>query len=301
MQGAANRPIPNAMLQTADNSQFTVGDSIGLAALLITVVSVVITFPLWFKAVLLSFSAFGCLVFANRSHWTHGWKPGARWSTGAALVAVLAVLGIPQFVEQWKPQPGTTMGSGRGSVNQTTAIFMECEIVSLPLIVPEDGDLHVIPLNRKRVKNQNWGFYDVRGGSKVGSWPDKATVMKSVKTHNPGVWAYKCRVSNHGPTNLIYLGVPIDIWFGDKGGENNRIRYTPVISALDSGKDFYFYLVNDCNISVSAVWQETATVQLLGEPRQRDVPLRRTYISPMDQIMVFFPTTVRWIGGEPCE
>ena len=76
---------------------------------------------------------------------------------------------------------------------------------------------------------------------------------------------------------------------------------TAVIPALSPGNEFDFYLVNDCDLSVNAVWQETAKVQVLGEEAQRYVPLRRTYTSPVDQIMVFFPSTVRWIGGEPCE
>jgi hypothetical protein len=115
------------------------------------------------------------------------------------------------------------------------------------------------------------------------------------------VFCYRCRVTNHGTSNLIYVGVPIDLWFGNKGDEDNRVRYTPIVSALDAGKDFDFYLVNDCNVMVSGAWQETARAQIVGEPNQRDIPLRGTYRSPVDQIMMFFPTTVRWANEYPCE
>jgi hypothetical protein len=131
-------------------------------------------------------------------------------------------------------------------------------------------------------------------------WPDKSLLKKSEQLHNPGVFCYKCRVSNHGPTGLIYLGVRIDLWLGTQGGEKNKTTYVPVISALDPGRDFDFYLVNDCNTIASAVWQETARAQVFGESKQRDIPLRRTYRSPIDQIIMLFPSTVNW-SGQACE
>jgi hypothetical protein len=91
-----------------DNRRLTIGDSLGLAALIITVVSVIITFPLWFKAVLLCISASGCVAFANKSHWTHTWKLSVRWSLGACLVVGLVILGVPQFLEQWELQRTAT-------------------------------------------------------------------------------------------------------------------------------------------------------------------------------------------------
>lgn len=201
-----------------------------------------------------------------------------------------------------RAKPPVARGHPKIPVDQTTAIFMECDMVPLPLVVPAGGTIRVIPLNHKQLKSQHWGFFGVHGGVKDVTWPDRAFVTRSAQLHNQGLWAYKCRVSNHGRTNLIYLDVPIDLWFGNQGREQNRLRYAPVISALDSGREFDFYLVNDCNTSVAAIWQDNARVQLLGEPTQRDIPLRRTYRSPADQVMIFFPTTVRWVKQYPeCE
>jgi hypothetical protein len=179
-----------------------------------------------------------------------------------------------------------------------TAIFMECTMSTLPILPPAGGAAHIVLLNKKRInglKGQNWGFYEV-----YQEWPDKSLIKKAEQLHDFGIWCTKCRVSNHGTTNLIYLGVNLDLWLGEGGGEKNKIRYVPVISALDSGKDFEFYLVNDCNMEANAVWQETARAQVLGESKQRDIPLRRTYRSPIDQIIMFFPTTVNW-SGQPCQ
>jgi hypothetical protein len=44
------------------------------------------------------------MVFANKSHWTHGWKPGWRWSVGIILVTILSASSVPQLTEQWKPE-----------------------------------------------------------------------------------------------------------------------------------------------------------------------------------------------------
>jgi len=186
------------------------------------------------------------------------------------------------------------------TLDQTTAVFMECNVATLPLSLPNGESVHVIPLNKKQMKTESWGFYEVYGGEQ-NKWPDKALLKRAKELHDPGVFCYKCRVSNHGVNNIVYLGVPIDLWFGDKSGDSNRVRFRPVISALDAGKTFEFYLINDCNISVSAVWQENARVQFAGEPMQKDIPLRRTYKSPIDQIMMFFPTTVRWANATACE
>jgi hypothetical protein len=187
---------------------------------------------------------------------------------------------------------------------QDTAIFMECETVGLPLTVPAGETLPVIPVNQKQIRTQHWGFFEVSGNpsDKNSTWPDKTLLEKSRKLHNPGVLGYRCRVSNHGPANLIYLGVPIDITFGNANKSEKALRYTPVISALDAGKQFEFYIFNDCDAAAFLIWQDTARVQLLGEPMQRDVPLHRTYKSPIDQFMILMPTKVRWAVQYPtCE
>jgi hypothetical protein len=109
-------------------------------------------------------------------------------------------------------------------------------------------------------------------------------------------------VSNHGPAGIVYLGVPLDLlFFGTHGKKDVPLRYTAVVPALDSGKEFGFYIFNDCDVGVSAIWQQGAVAQMVGETRQRNVEIKRTYRSPVDQIMMFFPTTVRWTNEQVCE
>jgi hypothetical protein len=241
-----------------------------------------------------------CLLLSMQLYWaattTHGLS--ARMMVSLPILLLIGV-GLPealQWVEQRQrkqtPEPSRT---------QDTAIFMESQMTPLPLVAEMGKSLRVIPLNRRRMAANNWGFYDVSGSQEDGKWPGTEVLAKSKELKNLGVFAYKCRLTNRGPQTIIYLGVPIDIWFGSEGGEANRKRYTAILSGLGPGDALDFYLVNDCNIQVSAAWQDTATVQILGEAGQRQVLLRRVFTSPIDQIMMFFPTSVRWIGGEPCE
>jgi hypothetical protein len=184
---------------------------------------------------------------------------------------------------------------------QETAIFMESQMFSLPISIPPGGTARVIPLSKRRIEANKWGFVAVSGDADNGRWPNKKALERSKQLHNAGVFAYRCRVTNRGSQTIIYLGIPISIWFGQDGGEANKKQYIAILGGLGPGEALEFYLVNDCNVMVNAIWQEAATVKILGEARQRQIPLRRMFMSPIDQIMMFFPTSVRWIDGESCE
>jgi hypothetical protein len=182
------------------------------------------------------------------------------------------------------------------AADSSTAIFMECQLLGLPITVPPRSTINVIALNYKRMQSQNWGFYQIPNHSdKEMTWPSQKQIDESKKLRNFGVWSYRCEVSNQGSGTIIYLAVPLDLWF-DKG----MIKYRPLVSSLAPGKSFSFYIVNDCPVQVSGARQETATAQLLGEAK-REVPLRRKYVNPIEQILMFLPTSVRWVKEQPCE
>jgi hypothetical protein len=232
----------------------------------------------------------------------------------AVVLGLVVFFGLPETLRYITTREPTEPGSPRSESKniedtqsaspvtvQDTAIFMECTLVPLPLTVDPGKSLNVIPLIKKRMEANKWGFYDVAGSSEDGKWPRGKAMEESIKAKNLGVFAYRCRVTNRGPQTIIYLGVPIDMWFGTGGPEIKANRYTAILSGIGPKDVFEFYLVNDCNIAVTAIWQETATVQILGEANQRNVPLRRTFSTPIDQVMMLLGTSVRWIGGEPCE
>jgi uncharacterized MAPEG superfamily protein len=182
---------------------------------------------------------------------------------------------------------------------EPSAIFMECQFFWLPIKIPPQSTLHLIALNKKRMQSApKWGFLDVPNTTdKEESWPPRQTVKLSKRKYNFRVFGYKCDVSNHGPDNILYLGIPIDVSFDN---EKPPIRYEALVSSLDVGKSFSFYLLNDCPVSVTAIWQDTAKVQTLQNSATHDVPLRRTYQNPIDQIMMFFPSPIQWSGQPLC-
>lgn len=214
-----------------------------------------------------------------------------------AILLVIAIVWIAYPTPKALPKPEQNQATKPAET--PTAIYMECTMSSLPITITPHTTLHLIPLNKKRMQSVKWGFYDVPNDSNLErQWPDKAVMNKATKTHNLAMFIWRCEISNHGTLNVLDIGMPIKIWFGN---EKPEVTYQAIIAPLDAGAKFVFYPVNDCSGTVSAVWPDTVKLQVLGESHRREVPLRRTFKSPIDQIMMFFGSTTRFVGGEPCE
>jgi hypothetical protein len=84
-------------------------------------------------------------------------------------------------------------------------------------------------------------------------WPD-LKMIESVK-FNPGIWNYKCDVTNHATTNLIDLAIPLSANFDN---EKQPLVYTVIISPFDAGTTFSFFLINECAVSVATIAPESA-------------------------------------------
>lgn len=86
-------------------------DSYSVLALLVGVILVIIVPPLPLKVFLLIVVCVGVVLFCKRSHWTHTLSKLRQRSLSFAIVALLLVVGIPQFISQWKaehPKPVVT-------------------------------------------------------------------------------------------------------------------------------------------------------------------------------------------------
>jgi len=216
-----------------------------------------------------------------------------------AIVALRHSTGPPATT---RPEVSATADKGERKTVADTAIFMETRLVSLPLTIQPNETAHIVSLNKRRITSKNavnWGFYDVyNDGITAKQWPDQAVIGKATQAHNPALFAWKAEVSNHGPNTVIDLSIPIKLWFEN---EKPEVIYNAIVTPLEAGKAFTFYLVNDCKKSVSAVWPDTAKLQVIGESERREVPLRRTFRSPIDQIMMFFASSTRLVGDHPCE
>lgn len=223
--------------------------------------------------------------------------PGIVTAGGIIAISIVAI-----GLTIWPDSPVMSADiSANQSLPQAVAVFMQCDLTGLPITIPGFGRISVIPLNRQRMKKETWGFWEVGNDTSTPKqWPDKNTMRQSAKLGLKSLpFAYRCQVSNEGSVNLIYVEIPIDLWFEPDG--KTATRYSPIISGLDAGESFRFYIVNDCPMLVSGAWQDTAKVQVLGESTFATVPLRRRYRDPAEQIMIFMANGQPWARQLPCE
>ena len=137
-------------------------------------------------------------------------------------------------------------------------------------------------------------------------WPSKDKMREKLKVRSgevpfPGTLVYKCDFSNHSQINVLDVSVELRIWFGQKGGEENAVKFTPILSPLDAGAHFVFYVVNDCPINAAVVMPDAVGIKIIGETMRRVVPLNRPNRSPIEPIMIFFPSNKQWVGEQPCQ
>ncbi len=131
-----------------DLNHFNRGDSVGVVALIVTVLAVVLTPPLWIKIPMLFAACIGCVFFTRRSHWTYKWPRRGQFVTALLIVVVIVVVGVPQFIAQWKVEH-----------SKTNTVALNAEHTHLNFIAPMD--VRTSPLAPIRIGRQptfNIGF-----------------------------------------------------------------------------------------------------------------------------------------------
>lgn len=221
--------------------------------------------------------AIGCLIFAFL-----GWKAA---SPSEPTAVPPATAGVPPV-----------------------AIFADCEMTALPVTIAPQSSLHVVSLNKKFMLTQNWGLADIPNRSDTQlEWPSKEVMESEKKKHkadkhylNGGVFGYKCDVSNHGEVGVFDLAMTLTFWYGEQVG-NDNVKYTPILSPLDAGSHFVFYVFNDCPVTVAGVLPDSVAVTVAGDSTRRTVPLHLPHRTPIEPIMMFFPSQTQWVRQQPCE
>lgn len=206
---------------------------------------------------------------------------------GALLIEFL----LPTFLvtQHLKAEPS--------SINiASVAVQSECRIKSLPISIAPQGVLHLLPINFKRFKlSDPWGLHDINNDrNKVMLWPDPKKLRIAEREHDLGLFVFRCDISNHGKENIADLDIPITFWFPDINKE--KILFHPIVSPLDVGGIFTFYVINDCPFFVTAVMPDMARAKLSGSDRWQEISLDRNYRNPAEPIMMFFPTKTRWVN-----
>jgi hypothetical protein len=198
--------------------------------------------------------------------------------------------------------------SGSAELPPRIALLGECRMSSLPITVPPHNAIKLILINPVRFKTTSWGLDDIpNDADQPTEWPPKEMMEKSrTIPPNYGVFIYQCEISNLGQINLVNVAIRMKFWFGNagggeqKGGEENAVKYDTMLSPLLAGQSARFYAVNDCNVTAFGVLPNMAKVKVAGTTTWQEVPLDRKFQNPIEQVMMFFPSSVRWIGG-PCE
>jgi hypothetical protein len=240
-----------------------------------------------------------------RNRVRHTFVPPSRykfkiWSSASVLIVL--PLGASIFVAMLSRQTDAP----KETAPLETEIFMECHMISLPVSVPGGRTISVVLMNEKQIEGKDIvGFVTINPGDSE-RWPDAQWISKAKAIHDMGAGGYRCLVSNHGPVNVLYLSITLDLFF--KGGSNLKpFRFTPVIGALDSGRDFEFYIFNDCDTFYTAAWQSEGRVQLFGENVARNIHIWQTGRGDLggiaggvgEHLMMFAPNGVS-LSGNPC-
>jgi len=104
---AISMPASPATMVTANSvpaqtEHFNFGDSVGVAAFIVTVLAMAL--PLWLKTIMLTVGCLGCFVFARKSPWTHRWSRKMQHGSASIIVAIVVAIGIPQLIAQWRSE-----------------------------------------------------------------------------------------------------------------------------------------------------------------------------------------------------
>jgi len=225
-------------------------------------------------------------------------------ATAAVVMCLMVAILVGEATNLYKSienAPSTVVPS------PPVAIFADCEVTGLPLSIAPQTSLHMLSLNKKFMLSQHWGLADIPNRTdKEQQWPSKQAMdsmkeaLKSKKPHfNPGVFGYKCDVLNDSQTNVLDVAITMTFWY-DKQTGNDNIKYTPILSPLDASSHFIFYVFNDCPVGVAGVLPDSVTVTVVGENVRRAFPLHLPHRSPIEPIMVFFPSDTQWVRQTPC-
>jgi hypothetical protein len=179
------------------------------------------------------------------------------------------------------------------------AVFAKCDIAGLPIEIPPQDAIRVVPVNKRRMTANDWGSLEISNNDKkVKQWPEKAQLDLSRRLNDSGATiGYICELSNHGNVNLFDVRLTMRFSFLSEGKEGkDDVDFTPIISPLDTGHSFILYFFNDCPHEAVAVLPDTVTVTVAGEKTRRTTKLNMPNRYSAERVMHWAPTKVSWAG-----
>jgi hypothetical protein len=128
--------------------------------------------------------------------------------------------------------------------------------------------------------------------------PKSSTFDEAKRKHDFGVFCFRCEIGNHGRINALDVAIPMKFWFGNKGGEQNAVKFTPIVSPLDAGQNSAIYFVNDCPSLAVAVLPDAVSLRIVGESRTRSAKLNLPHRNPGDSIIMLTPTKTSVVSSK---
>jgi hypothetical protein len=220
---------------------------------------------------------------------THGWA--GRWIKAVLLYTTIWG-GLSALGWVVRPQP------------KAAAIEMKISPSGFPVSIPAHSTASILRINPYRLLDKT-GDYVLKVDNTRGSeamWPSK----KENDSENPNdrETVYRIEITNHSPGTLQSGWLLFRISYGTGWGGVECIppEETPkyqsdfvMLPQLDQGKSFEFYAVNETSMCAWLLPPEKATVKMLGDKTEREVPLSFNsdplYASGAP---VFPPTKISW-------
>ena len=309
MYPPTTKPIKPMQPETGRNptegNHFNFGDSVGLAALIVTVLSVILTPPLPLKIVLLCLSAIGCFIFLHKSHWTHTWSGLARNSAAGMLLVTLGAVAIPQLISQWRNEhPAQVQSTGkpvpqndvprqqeskqlqpkgativnRNSPHKQEQLFVDCYSIQGHAAVPPEGVARILDLQEIPESVMKMDHLEEVSGKAGADFAGK-------DINNFPINVAECHITSYISGPIFNITATPHVIFQEavqksanasESGKVTLSRDWPIkIPKIDSGPDhaYVFYVMNESNRFVSLSFPDKVTASGPGTNKQQTLQL----------------------------
>jgi hypothetical protein len=132
---------------------------------------------------------------------------------------------------------------------------------------------------------------------------NRQEVQTEIKKQNslPTPYAYKCSITSYSTATLDEIVAFLLIDTPDKVRHTYGVPFDPLMA----GKSYNFYMVNVCSSGVipeTIQWATATRVHVLGEQKDREVPLRYEKRNwPTALVPMFGPSQFIWTGIGECK
>jgi hypothetical protein len=205
----------------------------------------------------------------------------SRKAIVALLIAVgLTALGVSMFFR----------------VESNISIFMETDLVQLPINIPPRSTLNLLAISKDTLETPgSAGFLKNRNdGPQEQQWPTEPVLKRAVTDQNLVITAWRCEVRNRGTTNVEEVSIPIRFGFGN---DRQEFIHKAIINPLTVTEPFVFYIVNNSSVTAHGVWPETISCKVLGEKTVSETRLNRPRKNSIEKIMIFGRSMAPLCGG----